>query len=79
MCDIILCLNATSTVNLLETYLMRRCFSVEPINVSSLNLVKVMSCQLLIKLQSDIRLSSGYGFTFTVMFKHVHYTECMED
>lgn len=67
-----LCLNATSTVNLLETYLMRRFFSVEPINVSSLNLV--MSCQLLIKLQSDIRLSSGHGFTFTVMFKYVHYT-----
>lgn len=69
-----LCLNATSTVNLLETYLMRRFFSVEPINVSSLNLVKAMSCQLLIKLQSDIRLSSGRGFTFTVNFKYVHYT-----
>lgn len=68
-----LCLNATSTVNLLETYLMRF-FFIEPINVSSLNLVKAMSCQLLIKLQSDIRLSSGRGFTFTVMFKYVHYT-----
>lgn len=49
--------NATKAVNLLETYLLRRIFSTEPITVSFPNLVKAMSCKLLIDVQSERKAS----------------------
>lgn len=66
--------NATKAVNLLETYRVRRLFSIEPINVSSPNLVKAMSCKLLSEVRSERLLtrisSSGNGSTVEAPWKY---------
>lgn len=69
--------NATKAVNLLETYEVRRLFSIEPINVSSPNLVKAMSCKLLSEVRSERLLtrisSSGSGSTIEARLKYFCY------
>lgn len=62
-------------LNLLEINLVRRLFSIELINVSSLNFIKSMSYKLLINVQSQIRFltrikPSGSGPIFTATFKY---------